>query len=177
MERRGNVVLYIAASLDGYIADQDGGVGWLEPYEEHDYGYDAFYATVGTVILGRMTYEQIPTFGTPWPYAGRKTVVFTHRPLPLLDPDVELYSGDPASLLDRVKSVSDGNIWLIGGASLITVFVNAGLLDEIRLFVIPTLVRRGIPLFRDISRAPVLELLESTAYPNGVAQLHYLIHR
>jgi dihydrofolate reductase len=171
----GNVVLYIAASLDGYIADRDGGVGWLEPFQAQGYGYDAFLETVGTVIMGRATYEQIPTFGVSWPYAGKKAIVFTHRTLPLFDPSVEFYAGDPAPLVGRVESTSEKKVWLVGGAALITTFMNAALVDEMRLFVMPAFVGQGIPLFQDITLQPVLALQASVAYPNGVAELQYTV--
>jgi dihydrofolate reductase len=173
----GSVILYIAASLDGCIADREGGVGWLKPYDAQDYGYNAFMNTVGTVIMGRATYEQIPTFGVAWPYAGRKTVVFTHHALPLFDPSVELYAGSPEVLVANIRSASERHLWLVGGCALIGAFINAGLVDQIRLFVIPTFVGQGVPLFRDIAVRPALQLLGSAAYPNGVAQLHYEVTR
>jgi dihydrofolate reductase len=173
----GNVILYIAASLDGFIADRDGGVGWLDAYQAADYGYEAFLDTVGTVIMGAATYEQVLTFG-PWPYAGKATYVFTHRPLPKADPaNIDLYAGTPAILVHLIRSASDRNIWLVGGARLVAAFLNAGLVDEIRLFVIPTLLGAGIPLFRDITAAPGLDLLDSRPYPNGVVELHYAVRR
>jgi dihydrofolate reductase len=173
----GNVVLYIAASLDGFIADRNGGVGWLDDYQAVDYGYEAFLDTVGVVVMGAATYEQALTFG-PWPYAGKTTYVFTHRPLPNADPtNIDLYAGNPALLVNRIRSASDRSIYLVGGAQLVATFLNAGLVDEIRLFVIPTLLGAGTPLFRDMAAGLALRLIDSTPYPNGVVELHYTTRR
>ena len=80
-------VYYVAVSVDGFIADRDGGVGWLDAYSSPELGYDAFLAQVGAVVIGRSTYEQMLTFG-PWPYEGRDGLIVTSRPLPSQTPIV-----------------------------------------------------------------------------------------
>ena len=71
------IILYVAISLDGYIAKKDGSVDWLSSYDE-DYGYEKFLSTLDTIIMGRKTYQQVLSFGE-WPYSGLKTYVFTHQ--------------------------------------------------------------------------------------------------
>ncbi|WP_269848941.1 dihydrofolate reductase family protein [Methanosarcina horonobensis] len=84
-ENNPRIKLYIACSLDGYIARKDGSIDWLIEYEnnsETDYGYSEFYASIGTVLMGRKTYEQVLGFGD-WPYGEKKTYVFTRQKEPL----------------------------------------------------------------------------------------------
>ena len=75
------IILYIAVSVDGYIADADGGVGWLPSGDGggDDYGYAGFYAGVDAIVMGRRTYEQVRGFGVAWPYPGKPAYVFTNR--------------------------------------------------------------------------------------------------
>ncbi len=74
------IQIYIATSLDSFIATADGGVDWLEPFQAEDLGYSAFVATIGTIVMGRTTYEQIRGFGS-WPYAGKRTVILSSLPI------------------------------------------------------------------------------------------------
>jgi len=92
-------VYFAAVSIDGYIATLDGGVGWLDPFNSPELGYEAFLATVGGVILGRATYEQSLTFG-PWPYPERRGLVVTSRPIADLPAGVRAISvaGLPAAV-------------------------------------------------------------------------------
>ena len=92
--------LYIAASVDGYIADANGGVTWLPSGDSNgnDYGYAAFYASVDALLMGRRTYDQVLTFGE-WPYPGKPAYVFTRHPPAAAPPGVEFVSADPAGFL------------------------------------------------------------------------------
>ena len=96
------VIVYIAMSLDGFIADRDGGVGWLDdihPSEaDGDFGYAEFYDSVGSLIMGRATYDQVLDFGA-WPYPGKPTCVFTSNPPGDDHPDVEFVSGNPKAFV------------------------------------------------------------------------------
>lgn len=92
------IILYIATSLDGYIAKEDGNVDWLSSFDE-DYGYKEFISTVDTIIIGRKTYQQVLTFGE-WPYQGLKTFVFTHQELKH-DKNVEFISGSITKAINK----------------------------------------------------------------------------
>ncbi len=169
------VVLYIAASVDGYIADKDGGVGWLEAFQQEgeDYGYAAFSATVGAVIMGTATYEQVLTFG-PWPYTGMETHIFTHQTgLPRPDESVHFYSGEPGDLVRDLKGRIEKDIWLVGGGKLVTGFANANLIDEYRVFTMPLLLGDGIPLYHPFEPGFHLKLIDHHVYPDGVVMLRY----
>ncbi len=166
----GRVTLYIAVSLDGFIADRDGGVHWLAPFDSAEYGYDAFVAGMDCLIMGRKTYNQVLGFG-PWPYAGKRVVVMSRHRLPDGAPDgVESWHGDDvAALLDRLP----GQIWLVGGAQAIGAFLRAGRVDRLRLFVIPRLLGGGIRLFCGDEMAAMPPLRGVRHYSTGVAELDY----
>ncbi|AKB34455.1 Dihydrofolate reductase [Methanosarcina siciliae HI350] len=104
------IKLYITCSLDGFIARKGGSVDWLTEYEnrfETDYGYSEFYSSIGTVLMGRKTYEQVLGFGV-WPYGGKNTYVFTRQNKPLhREKDVEFVSGDIREFVRRLKENTD----------------------------------------------------------------------
>lgn len=171
----GRIILYVATSLDGYIADEDGGVGWLERFEggDEDYGYGALLARVGTAIMGGRTYRQVLGFG-PWPYAALATYVVTRQPL--LDPpapSVRSFRGDVSELVERIRAESGKDIWLVGGADLVTQFANEHLIDEYIVFVMPILLGRGIPLFQNLNASALLDLDHAVSYASGAVELRY----
>jgi len=175
----GRVVLYIAASLDGFIAAKDGSVAWLEPFEKsgEDYGYQAFLSRLGAIIMGGNTYRQVLEFGA-WPYPGITSYVVTRRPLAHQpDDSIRSFSGKVSKLMQQVKGETKKDIWLVGGGNLITQFVNQSLVDEYMLFIIPVFLGEGIPLFQNLASPARLRLVEATTYPSGVVQLHYDLQR
>lgn len=169
------VILYIAISLDGCVADKDGGVGWLEAFgaEGEDYGYKAFLAGVGTIISGSTTYEQALTFGE-WSYPDKRFIVLTRRTLPgTPPPGVEFYSGEPEPLIRDLKAQETKHIWHLGGAKSAASYANLGLIDEYIISVMPIILGGGIPLFSDFAQRAKLELVASQAYSSGVIQMTY----
>jgi dihydrofolate reductase len=169
----GRLRLYAAVSLDGCLADAQGGVGWLAPFEAADYGMAAFLGEVGSVLTGRTTYDQARGFGD-WPYAGKRVVVMTHRPL---DPDppagVEAAAGDPAAVLARLRAGTPGDVWLLGGAALAQDCLARGLVDSVELFVMPLLLGAGLRLFASDGPGRDLALTGTRAFPNGAVALSY----
>ncbi|MEZ5117412.1 MAG: dihydrofolate reductase family protein [Candidatus Nanopelagicales bacterium] len=170
------VVLYAAISLDGYLADPDGGVGWLDQFDPGDLGYERFLAAVGSLVMGRATYDQVRTFGE-WPYPGRRTAVLTHRPLDDdVPPDVEAWDGtDPLSCLDRLNAASPGDVWIVGGAQTLRLFLDEDLVEETEVFVMPLLLRAGIPLWEQSTygRLQRWDLVAAEAHDHGVVRLHH----
>jgi dihydrofolate reductase len=166
--------VYIAASLDGRIADGNGSVDWLDPYPGEAYGYDAFIAGIGTVVMGRTSFEQALAFGE-WPYPGRRSIVLTHRPARApAGAEVEIRAGDVAALADELAHASsDGrDVWIMGGGNVIRQFLDAGRVDRLEIYVVPVLLGAGPPLFPD--GAPHdLALEAATALAGGVARLVY----
>jgi dihydrofolate reductase len=170
-----NVILYIACSLDGYIADPDGGIDWLTAFDDasEDYGYAAFLSHVGAIIMGGKTYRQVLGFES-WPYQGIPCHIVTRQPL-TNPPDaaISAFSGDVALLVEQVRRTTDKDIWLVGGAQLVTQFANAHLIDEYIVSIIPLLLGDGIPLFQGLSSQHKLTLTGSSSYANGIVQLQY----
>ncbi|ELY99042.1 bifunctional deaminase-reductase domain-containing protein [Natrialba chahannaoensis JCM 10990] len=186
-------ILYIAASVDGFIATDDGGISWLEEVsdaeadgsaadttttentEPTDDGYDAFFASVDCLVMGSTTYEQVLGFGK-WPYEDRPTYVLTSRELPLATDAVKLVDDEPAALVERLKRQHD-RIWLVGGATTAQSLLRANCVDELRLTLVPFLLGSGISLFGDSEDGThrTLELLETTPRETGVVELRYRI--
>lgn len=163
------ILVYLASSLDGYIAREDGGVDWLP--ESSDSSYDAFYKSIDTVIMGKTTYDQVLAFGD-YPYKDKKSFVFT-RTSKDNDPNVEFVSDVEKFVKDGFPGAGD-NIWLVGGAKIIALFLNLGVVDEIITTIIPVLLGKGIPLFQNIEDERNLELVKTEKY-GQLVDLHYKV--
>lgn len=169
-------VLFIAMSLDGYIADEQGGVDWLDghdPDTENIDAYSEFVQNADTVIMGWKTYNQIVTELSPseWIYGSLTSYVITHRKLPPKD-NIFFTDKDPAELLTELKSRDGKNIWICGGASVVGQLAKAGLIDEYQISVIPTILGKGIRLFDTAQDEVKLKLISTRNY-NGIAELIY----
>ncbi|MDH4225602.1 MAG: dihydrofolate reductase family protein [Deltaproteobacteria bacterium] len=138
------VVLFIAASLDGYIAGPRGELDWL--FSDQDYGYTPFMESVDTVVMGRASYQTAASFGK-WPYGGKQCVVFSRQGGLKADPRVTVLGGDVPGWAAQVKAAPGKHIYLMGGGLLAGEFLAHNLLDEIRLFIHPVLLGGGVPLF------------------------------
>ncbi|HEX8746431.1 MAG TPA: dihydrofolate reductase family protein [Pyrinomonadaceae bacterium] len=169
-----NVILYIAASLDGYIARKDGGIDWLSMVEtpETDYGYADFYRTVDAIVVGSKTYEQALGFDQ-WPYPGKTTYVFTRRELTTDRDDVVFTSASPDAVISGIESKGLSRIWLIGGAELTASFLRLRLVDEFIISVIPIILGEGIPLFLHPYPEQRLKLNYAQQYPTGLVQMSF----
>jgi dihydrofolate reductase len=168
------VILYVSASLDGYIARADGSVDWLSIAndEDTDYGYADFYARVDAIAMGSRTYEQVLDFDE-WPYPDKRVFVFTHRPLESVAHDVTFTDQSPVDFVSGLDSAGVRTLWLAGGGDLVVSFMEHRLVDEYILSIVPIVLGDGIPLFRGPLPEHRLELLESTDYASGLVQLHY----
>jgi dihydrofolate reductase len=164
------VVLFIASSLDGYIARENGDIDWLP--ENVASGYDEFYKTIDTVVMGKQTYNQMLTFGA-YPYQDKKSYVFTRNNNQTKNKNTEFVS-DVDKFVKDIISNSGKNIWLVGGAEVISSFVNRRFVDEIILSIIPVILGKGIPLFKNIQIETKLELIETTNY-EYLIELHYKV--
>ncbi len=163
------IIVYIASSLDGYIAREDGSIDWLP--ETAESGYDAFYKSVDTVIMGKITYDQVLTFGE-YPYKDKKSFVFTSTNQNK-DENAEFVSDVEKFVIDGFPGAGE-NIWLVGGAQIITSFLKQGVVDEIIISVIPVLLGKGIPLFKNIENETKLELIKTEKY-GQLVDLHYKV--
>lgn len=170
--------LYIACSLDGFIAREDGSVDWLDEYEnnpETDYGYSEFYASIGTVLMGRKTYEQVLGFGK-WPYEDKKVYVFTRRKEPLKrEENVEFISEDIGEFVRHLKKEAEQDLWLVGGAQLIKEFLKENLIQDFIIFIVPVILGNGISLFDHIGKEIRLVAGNLEKYENGLVRIDYKI--
>ncbi|MEM7048803.1 MAG: dihydrofolate reductase family protein [Acidobacteriota bacterium] len=167
------VVYYVAASVDGFIATADGGVDWLSPFQgpDEDYGYGRFIAGIDVLLMGSRTYEQVLGFGA-WPYE-QPSVVFSSR-LPASDvAGVEVTARAIGPVLEELAAGGHRRAWLVGGTALATSFRRLGRIDRYELFLMPRLLGRGVPLFEAIATSEDLLLEASKSYSNGVQHLRY----
>jgi dihydrofolate reductase len=167
------LVLYIAASLDGYIARPDGGIDWLVKHDNPvtDYGYNEFYATIDAMLMGRKTYEVTLGFGE-WPHGDRPCYVATNsRESPAHAIPVR---GDAAAIIEQLKG-SYRKIWLVGGGKLIAQALACKGLDEIILTTIPVILGTGIRLFGDSTVEADVRHVETRCYTGGLVQTRYLV--
>lgn len=171
MEQR-KLVLFIASTLDGYIATKDHNLNWLFNVEgEGDNGISEFYNTIDTIIMGRTTYDWIMAHEDVFPYKDKKCYVFSRK----AKEDTEYVSfvnKDVISLSKELKSKSGKDIWVMGGSELISNFINEKLVDEIRVTVAPVLLGSGIPLFKE-NNVQILLRLNSTNRFNQFVELRY----
>ena len=177
-ENTPRIKLYIATSLDGFIAREDESIDWLTKYEnnpETDYGYSEFYESIGTVLMGRKTYEQVLGFGD-WPYGEKKAYVFTRQEEPLRrEKNVEFISGDIGEFARQLKENTEEDIWLVGGSQLIKVFLEQNLVQDLIIFVVPIILGSGIPLFDQIQKEIGLKLINTERYESGLVRMEYEI--
>ena len=164
----------MACSLDGFAADAAGGVGWLDPFHGVDWGYDAFIAQVGTVVMGRVTATDALALGGAWPYAGRRAIVLGRmRPAGLPD-DAVLWTGGLPALVAHLRALTDGDAWVVGGPALQTDLIRLGALDRLQLCIVPRMLGAGLPVFPPGAAPPVQpELAQATALPMGLVMLDY----
>lgn len=164
------IILFIASSLDGFIARESGDIDWLP--KNTDSGYNDFYKSIDTVIMGKKTYNQVLTFGD-YPYKDKKSYVFTRNNDLTKDENIQ-FVHDINKFVKEIVSKSGTDIWLVGGTEIISEFVNLGFIDEIILSIIPVVLGKGIPLFKNIQKEIKVELVKTTDY-GGLVELHYKI--
>lgn len=175
------VSVFIAASLDGFIARPDGGLDWLEGAEDaggEDYGYGRLMASVDRLVMGRNTFDTVLAFPA-WPYGETPVVVLTHRPLALpagFPGRVSVSAETPGALVQRLGDEGARHLYVDGGRT-IQGFLAAGVVDEMTLTRIPVLLGAGIPLFGPTGGDILLRHVETRAFPNGYVQSTYRIPR
>lgn len=173
-------LVFIAASLDGFIARSNGDISWLNnsapTIEGEDFGFSNFYSSVDALVMGRKTYETALGF-EEWPYAGKRVVVLSHASISIpshLAGSVEWMSGSPAEIARRLQASGLQRVYVDGGQT-IQGFLQAGLINEITLTTIPILLGGGIPLFGSLHQDIHMGLITSHTYANGFVQTTYKI--
>ena len=167
--------VFIATSLDGFIAREDGGLDWL-PEAPEPHGYDEFMATVDALVIGRKTYEIVLGFGA-WPYGSKPVIVLSTTLSELAVPDdavCEVMSGTPHEIVERLTERGMTHLYIDGGVT-IQHFLEAGLIQRMTITHIPVLLGTGIPLFGPLSRDVRWEHIATRSYPSGIVQSEYII--
>ena len=170
------VTLFIAVSLDGYIADKNGGVSWLagqEPNADDMVSYHDFIQEIDTVIMGWTTYHQIVTELSPdhWYYQGMQSYVVNHKKIPPAE-DIIFTQETPAKLVKSLRESEGEGIWICGGANLAQQLIREDLIDTYHLSVIPTILGDGIRLFGTADREIRLKWKGTRTY-HGITDLIY----
>lgn len=176
--------VYIATTLDGFIARENGELDWLPGSdgevdinaENEDFGYNAFIDSVDVLVMGRNTYELVLSFG-PWSYGTQRVIVLSNTLKKLADdmPDtVELKSSLPKELYVELQKSGAKHLYVDGGKT-IQGFLDSGLIDEITITKVPVLIGKGIPLFGALNKDKHLKHIETQSYKNGFVQSKYAV--
>ena len=171
--------VFIATSLDGFIARPDGGLDWLpvpDPEDPEDYGYHAFMDSVDCLVMGRKSFETVMAF-EPWPYGEKRVIVLSATLDAISTPiggQVELFKGSQEALVEKLSAEGVRRVYLDGGKT-IQGFLRAGLVSDILITTIPVLIGQGIPLFGPLDGDIALTHLRTEAYPNGFVQSVYAV--
>ena len=179
MEKSNKV--FIATSIDGFIADKDGGIGWLDTIPEIntiDTGYADFIANVDALVMGRMTYEKVLSFGIDWPYTKMVYVVSSQlKSVPdELEGKVTVLSGELNDILAIIHDHGHLQLYIDGG-SLIQGFLMEDKIDEMVITVIPILLGAGIPLFGTLLATLQFECVKTNHFLGSVVQNHFVRKR
>jgi dihydrofolate reductase len=178
------IIVRVAASADGSIARSDGSFDWLDrPRPKGNYGMDAFYKSIDTILWGRKTCDMALDFqkkgvsGTAFD-TKVKNYVFTHSPPQSpAPPGVEFVNAQIKAFAARLRQKKGKHIWIMGGAGIIASFLDEGEIDEFIINVIPIFIGEGIPLIAPGRRTVPLKLLSSTKFTDGVVKLHYAVRK
>lgn len=173
------IKVYIALSLDGYIARPDGDLDWLLKYPMPtgtEYGYKDLMDSIDVVIMGGRTYREMLCMDIIWPYKDKKTYVVSRRSIETKE-NIEFVTENIIEKITDLRNEQGKDIWLVGGGELITMFLNEGLIDELQICYIPIILGAGIPLFPNNPKESNWELIGNTAYDSGIIKIDYQIKR
>jgi dihydrofolate reductase len=166
------IILFIANSLDGYIADVDGHIDWV--WDNQEYGFADFSKRIDTLVMGGETFRQMSQNGN-YPYSRIKSVVFTLKGGMHAPENVTFFSGDIFEYCEVLKETAEKDIWLVGGPEMVSQLMGQRLVDEIILSVHPVILGNGIRLFEGDMPRHDLKLLSIQSFPSGLIQFHYVV--
>jgi dihydrofolate reductase len=165
--------VFVGASVDGFIARANHELDFL-PESPEPHGYDELMAAVDVIVMGRNTFEKVLTFGS-WPFAGKRVVVLSSRPVDLSalpGESVEQMSGSPAEIVSRLEASGARHLYVDGGIT-IQRFLSAGLIQRLVVTRVPVLIGDGIPLFGSLPQDVPLRHVATRHYPSGLVQSEY----
>ena len=173
-----NITIHMVASLDGYVAKPDGSVDWMHTNSHYEHGkvlteaaIAEFLASIDCYVLGARSYEHALKLG--WPYGETPMMVLTHRDLPQQHSAVEFFAGEPSALVREHLAPRYNNVWVGGGPDVARQFLQEGLATELVISLLPVVLGDGLPFFGGLEREVALQLLETTAYSDGMVELRY----
>ena len=165
---------FVGVTLDGFLARPDGSIDYLKPYEGEEHGFTEFFATVDTMLMGRLTFEWVASWmaeGNAWPWAGKRVFVATHRELGG-GHDARPLAGDPAAMVATLEAEGARHVYVDGGV-VIRDFLDAGLLDTLTITIVPCLIGAGRPLFGGVVRETGLVVEAVKPHAKGMVQIRY----
>ena len=165
------IILGLAVSLDGFIEGPNGEYDWC--FTDQDYGLSDFFKQIDTIFMGRKSYELAQRMEGENPWKGMTTYVFSNSLKEVKDENVKLITGDIEKQVNDVRKQPGKDIWMFGGAELLTYFVNNGWIDEYWLSVHPIILGAGKPLFQNIASRKKLRLTDHKIYETGLVSLRY----
>ena len=170
------VKLFIAMSLDGFIAKLDGSVDWLQGEDESYEGfssYEKFIKEIDTIIMGNKTYQQIinELSTENWPYQGLTSYVLTHQKQ-ASKKEIHFINEPLIELLNSLLNKTGKDIWICGGASIVNQMIKLNLIDQYHITIVPIILGQGIPLFNNDNHTQKLRLIDSQNY-NGLVECIY----
>ena len=168
--------VFIATSLDGFIARSNGDLDWLPAGGGEPHGYDEFIASVDAIVIGRKSFEKVLTFET-WPYDDKRVVVLSSRPVDLsaaVGAVVEQMAGTPTEIVTRLAATGAHHLYIDGGIT-IQRFLREGLIQRLIVTRVPVLIGDGVPLFGVLPRDIRLRHVATRHYPSGLVQSEYHI--
>jgi dihydrofolate reductase len=168
------VVYYVASSIDGFLAPEDGSLDWLAPFSAsgEDHGYTGFYAAVDALVVGSRTYEQMLALGE-WPHQDRPVTVMSSRAMEPAGDMIALSRLEPGGVVDSLRAAGHQRTWLMGGGTLAGSFEHAGLIDEYIISYVPVILGSGVGLFGGRTGPRPLALVEQMSFGDGIVQCHY----
>jgi dihydrofolate reductase len=171
------IIVNIATSADGFIARHNGDLDWLtkRPAPTGFYGFSKFIASIDTKILGRKTFDVSKRMGAKFDTNTPHYVMSRQPPPKSLPPGVQFVREEVEKFVQRLRAAEGRNIWLMGGGDVIASFLDAGVIDEFVISVVPVFIGDGLPLMTARHREVPLLLQSVTPFPDGVVQLHYLV--
>ena len=170
--------VFIATSLDGYIADINGSVDFLNEYPDpvnEDMGYHSFIESIDALIMGSKTFETILGFGIDWPYTKPVYVVTSQeRFLPeKLIGKVSFINGSPQQIISQMLALQHKHLYIDGGR-VIQSFLQENLIDEMIITTVPCLLGSGVALFGSVSQTIFFSCIETKTFSNGLVQCRYV---
>jgi dihydrofolate reductase len=163
------IILYIATSIDGYIAKVDTSPSWR--FTDIDYGYESFYNSVDTTLMGYNTYQELLK-ETSFPYKDKTNYVFTKKQLPSTK-QVRFVDMPAVKFIKELKEGEGSAIWLVGGGKMNRTLLDNNLIDEIRLTIHPTVLGGGLSLFEGQGQLRKMQLIDHQAFSSGILQITY----